>query len=124
MSENNTCYTHRVGTITCGLVFILYGILFLLHMVLPGLNYMFIFGLWPVILIFLGIEILLGCRYKDSDKKRFVYDFPAVLLIMMMMLFTMLMALVDYGMQHGGYDGFYLYYDSIYYSSSNPISLL
>lgn len=95
--------THRVGTVTCGLVLILYGILFLVHMVLPAVNYSLIFDCWPIVLIFLGVEILLGCAGKNAEKRNFKYDFGSVLIILLMMLFSMIMAAVDYGMWYGGY---------------------
>lgn len=94
---------HRVGTVTCGLVLILYGILFLVHMALPSLDYRLIFDCWPIILIFLGVEILLGCVGKNAEKRKFKYDFGSVLIILIMMLFSMIMAAVDYGMWYGGY---------------------
>lgn len=95
--------THRVGTITCGLVLILYGILFLLRWALPFLNYSMIFELWPVVLILLGLEILIGCTGRRSEKRNFKYDFGSVLIILVMMGFSMIMAAVDYGMYYGGY---------------------
>ena len=95
--------THRIGTITCGLVLVLYGILFLLRMALPFLNYGMIFELWPVILIFLGLELLIGCTGRRSEKRNFKYDFGSVLIILIMMVFSMIMAAVDYGMSYGGY---------------------
>lgn len=87
--------THRVGTITCGLVFVLYGILFLLRMVVPGLRFLMIANLWPVILISLGVEILAGCIPKNQENQKIVYDFPAVLLVMLMSFFVMFMAVID-----------------------------
>ena len=75
--------THRVGTVTCGLVLI--------------------FDCWPIVLIFLGVEILLGCAGKNAEKRNFKYDFGSVLIILLMMLFSMIMAAVDYGMWYGGY---------------------
>jgi hypothetical protein len=95
--------THRVGTVTCGLVLILYGILFLVRMALPAINYRLIFDCWPIVLIFLGVEILLGCIGKNAEKTNFKYDFGSVLIILLMMLFSMIMAAVDYGMWYGGY---------------------
>lgn len=95
--------THRVGTVTCGLVLILYGILFLVRMALPAIDYRLIFDCWPIVLIFLGVEILLGSIGKNAEKRIFKYDFGSVLIILLMMLFSMIMAAVDYGMQYGGY---------------------
>lgn len=98
-----TMRTHRVGTITCGLVLVLYGILFLLRWALPFLNYGIIFELWPVVLIMLGLEILIGCTGRRSQKRNFKYDFGSVLIILVMMGFSMIMAAVDYGMYYGGW---------------------
>lgn len=95
--------THRVGTVTCGLVLILYGIMFLVRMALPSIDYRLIFECWPVVLIFLGVEILLGCMGKNAEKRNFKYDFGSVLIILLMLLFSMIMAAVDYGMWYGGY---------------------
>lgn len=95
--------THRVGAVTCGLVLILYGIMFLVRMALPSINYRLIFECWPVVLIFLGVEILLGCIGKNAEKRNFKYDFGSVLIILLMLLFSMIMAAVDYGMWYGGY---------------------
>lgn len=99
---HDNCRTHRVGTVTCGLVLILYGVLFLLHMAVPALNYEIILRLWPVTLIILGVEILLSSMGKNQEKQKFVYDFPAVLIIMMMLFFAMIMAVMDYAMRNGG----------------------
>lgn len=100
--ESIVCHVHRVGTVTCGLVLILYGILFLIHTVIPRLDYYRIFSLWPVILIVLGGEILASCIPEKKEKQKFVYDFPAVLLIIIMMIFAFIMAAIEFGMRHGG----------------------
>lgn len=94
--------THRVGTVTCGLVLVLYGVLFLLRMAVPALNYEIIFDLWPVTLIILGVEILLSSMGKNQEKQKFVYDFPAVLIIIMMLFFAMIMAVMDFAIRNGG----------------------
>lgn len=94
-------HMRRVGTVTCGLTLILYGILFLVHTVAPKLNYTIIFRMWPVILILLGAEILFGAVRGEKEKNTFIYDFPAVLLIIVMAFFVMIMALVDYGLTTG-----------------------
>ena len=59
MEKNNSAATHRVGTLTLGCMLILFGILFLIHMIVPVIGYLFIFRLWPCIFIMLGIEVLL-----------------------------------------------------------------
>ena len=92
--QNNTNETvHHVGTITCGTALITAGILFLLHIVFPIISYSFIFRLWPCIFILMGIEILVGNCKKDA---RFVYDMGAVVLLILLLLFSVCMAFLDY----------------------------
>ncbi len=88
--------TRRVGSVTFGLTLILFGVLFLVNMLLPMLHYEVIFRLWPVVFIFLGIEILVENHRSNTEKCRFVYDFPAIVMLALMLLFAMLMAAVDY----------------------------
>lgn len=118
--EKNIGRTHRVGTVTCGLMFIVYGILFILHIVMPQLNYRILFNLWPIALISLGVEILVSCTRKNQEEKKVIYDFPAVLLIMLVVLFVIIMAALDFGLNvsHGWNFGHLSNYGSSYYSSS------
>lgn len=97
--EKSVSRTRRVGTVTCGLLFITYGALFLLHIVMPELNYKIMFHLWPIALISLGVEILASCTRKNQEERKIVYDFPAVLLVMFLVLFVVIMAAADYGMR-------------------------
>lgn len=96
--------TRRVGSVTFGLTLILFGVLFLVNMILPTLHYEVIFRLWPVIFIFLGIEILVENHRSNTEKCKFVYDFPAIVMLALMLLFAMLMAAVDYAFT---YQNFY-----------------
>lgn len=91
--ENNESMvrTHRVGSVTAGLSMIVFGILFLIHLVTGAMNYTTIFSFWPIVLIGLGIELFLS----NFLKKKIVYDKAAVLLLITMALFAMLMALID-----------------------------
>lgn len=100
--KERTVTIHRVGTITCGFVLIVYGILFLLHRILPVMNYQRIFEFWPIIFIALGLEILTSCVGKSKDSRKYVYDFPAILLVMILAVFAMLMAAVEFAMMQGG----------------------
>lgn len=88
--------TRRVGSVTFGLTLILFGVLFLVNIILPTLHYEVIFRLWPVVFIFLGIEILVENHRSNEEKCRFVYDFPAIVMLALMLLFAMMMAAVDY----------------------------
>lgn len=85
--------THRVGTITLGIMLVLFGILFLVHMVIPMLPYHFIFRLWPVILIVLGGEVLLA--NAKGEHVTFIYDKGAIFLIIIISFFSMSMATME-----------------------------
>ena len=86
--------SRRVGTFTLGLVLLLMGVLFLLHLFIPGINYIFIFHLWPCVLIILGIEIIVSLFWKGENV--FKYDFAAIVIIFSMAAFSMCMAFMDY----------------------------
>lgn len=88
--------TRRVGSVTFGLTLILFGVLFLINIMLPTLHYEMIFRLWPVVFIFLGVEILVENHRSNTEKCRFIYDFPAIIMLALMLLFAMMMAAVDY----------------------------
>lgn len=98
MEKNKTERVHRIGTITCGCTLIIFGMLFLLHMIVPAFSYTFIFRLWPCIFIMLGIEILVGNYNKREDV--FVYDKGAVFLLVVLAVFAMIMGFTDYCMTH------------------------
>lgn len=83
---------HRIGSVTCGISFILFGILFLVHMIVPYLNFWIIFRLWPCIFIMLGIEILVG-NYRNA--KDFVYDKGAVFMLIVLIIFAMTMGILN-----------------------------
>jgi len=100
--ESGTLRTRRVGSVTFGMTLILFGVLFLLHMVVPTLHYELIFRFWHVVFVLLGVEILVENHKSNHDGYRFVYDFPAVLMLVILLLFAMMLAAVDYAMMHGG----------------------
>ena len=85
MEERQTVRTHRVGTVTFGLVLIVMGALFLRSARLPVLDYELIFRLWPLIFISLGTEILISSRRAQD---RLVYDGAAVFLLILLVLFA------------------------------------
>lgn len=90
--------TRRVGSITCGCVLILFGILFFVHMFVPGLSYEMIFHLWPLILILLGIEIL-AANWKEGEKA-FKYDVGAVVLIFVLAVFALIMGGMEFCLEY------------------------
>ena len=85
--------THKVGTLTLGLMLIVFGILFLVHLFTGVLSYSLIFNLWPVVFLSLGVEVLLGTLPRTRDK--FSFDVASILLLLGLMLFAMAMAGVD-----------------------------
>lgn len=89
---------HRVGTLTCGLMLIVFGILFLLHLFFPELEYQMILGFWPVIFILLGAEILIGSRKTEEEKV--IYDKGAIFLTILLCFFAMGMAWGDTCLQY------------------------
>lgn len=108
MEQKQIIKTHRIGTITFGILLMLFGGLFLAHIFVPALNYRIIFRLWPFIFIFLGLEVLIG-NYKaarmeteqDGSAVNFIYDKAAILLMICLVFFAMVMAAADYFMQYG-----------------------
>ena len=83
----------RVGTFTLGITLVAFGVLLLVHMFVPSVSYYFIYSCWPVIIMILGFEILYyAVRYKNESFK---YDFAAVIIIIMLVIFAMGMAGVD-----------------------------
>lgn len=97
MENKNEKTIHRVGTITSGTALIVFGFLFLLHVLVPTINFIFIFRFWPVILIMLGIEILVG-NYKKSTT--FVYDKGSIILMVILMFFALFMGMITEWLLH------------------------
>lgn len=103
MEKNKIVRTHRVGTVTFGIILILFGVLFLAHIFVPWLHYEYVFRLWPLVFIFLGIEVLVGnhraAKAEDEVKINFIYDKAAILLMVCLTFFAMIMAMIDYCVQ-------------------------
>lgn len=108
--EKQTIRIRRVGSVTFGVVLIVTGILFLLRLFLPELEYIMIFRLWPVILILLGIEVLLGTRHKTfevldgkgniTEQSKTVYDVAAILLTVVLTGFAICMGMLDWAVRY------------------------
>lgn len=95
---------HRVGTLTLGCLLVIFGTLFLVHMFLLALSYQFIYRLWPILFISLGLEVL-GAGFHRG-KISFTYDRGAVFLLIILTFFAMAMATLEMIHSHNGY--FYL----------------
>lgn len=89
----------RVGSVTFGLTLICYGVMFLIHIFVPNMTYSVIFRCWPLVFILLGVEVLAENKGCKTDRDKIVYDFPAILMLGIMLLFAMCMAVMDYAME-------------------------
>ena len=69
MNNHNTKRTHRIGSISCGIALILFGILFLVHMFYPPLSLRTIMKLWPLVLIALGSEMVAANRNREEGRE-------------------------------------------------------
>ncbi|MCL2718216.1 MAG: DUF5668 domain-containing protein [Lachnospiraceae bacterium] len=108
--ENKTIRVRRLGSVTFGIVLISTGILMLLNVIAPALNINFLFRFWPVILIILGIEVLLGNQFKSTEvvrpdgqiieQNKVVYDIPAVIMMGITLFVTFMLAWAEWLYQH------------------------
>ncbi len=85
---------HRVGTLTLGGMLIAFGTLFLLHIFIPIITFDIIFKLWPIVFIFLGLEILIA-NFRQKQES-LLYDKTAFALIIVLSFFAMGMAIVEF----------------------------
>ena len=97
MQEKQIIHIHRVGSVTFGLVLVVMGVLCLLRLIFPLVDYELIFRLWPVVFICLGVEVLISSR---RPERRVVYDGAAIFLLILLILFAMSMAGMDWIFTH------------------------
>lgn len=91
--------TRRVGSLTCGLALIGFGVMFMLNTLFDLVSYTAIFNLWPLLLICLGAEMLFAnSKYSDTEQFTLVYDKGAIVLLIMVTIFAVGMGGVDYCM--------------------------
>ncbi len=95
-NNENTYYTHRVGSVTAGASMVMFGVLLFIHTVFGTLDYEKIFSFWPLMLIGMGIELLLS----NFSKKKIVYDKAAVFLLIIMTIFVITIAIIDVCLQY------------------------
>ena len=94
-SQTMSVRTHRVGSFSSAFCMVGFGVLLLLHNLLDVLDYEMILGLWPLILIGMGIELLLSNVFKS----RIVYDKAAIWLLIVMTFLVMVLAGADVCME-------------------------
>ena len=88
----------RVGTFTTGIVLVMFGIMFLLRLIYPSIDYLIIASLWPLVLVLLGIEIIVA--YLINKEEIVKYDFGAIILIIILSFFAMGMGCIEYIITH------------------------
>ncbi len=86
----------RVGSVTCGFLLVIIGVLCMIHIFYPAFHYEYILRGWPLILISIGAEML-AANALCSEKVEIKYDIPAVILVFILVAFAVMMALVEYG---------------------------
>lgn len=99
--ETKKYHVRRVGSVTFGITLLCYGILFLVHVFVPTLKYQYIFRCWPVVFILLGCEVLVENHKSKTEDCKVVYDFAAVIMLAVMLLFAMIMAVMDFDFTYG-----------------------
>lgn len=84
----------KVGTLTSGIILVVFGVIFLLRLFINNLNILFIASLWPLILILLGIEVI--AAYIINKEEKIQYDFAAVTLVIILAFFAMGMGSAEF----------------------------
>ncbi|APF27152.1 hypothetical protein LAV60_05120 [Clostridium sporogenes] len=88
----------RVGTLTAGIILVVFGVIFLLRLVTANINIYLIASLWPIILVLLGIEIILAYIINKEEKMK--YDFGAIILVIILVFFAMGMGIAEFVITH------------------------
>ena len=93
----------RVGSITCGILLVFFGLLFMVNMFYPALSLQVIMKLWPLILISLGCEMIGSNIHKENgngEEEVLKYDKGAVFLVILLACFAVGMGILEYGMDY------------------------
>ncbi|ENK0837710.1 hypothetical protein AB2Z22_001026 [Clostridium botulinum] len=88
----------RVGTLTAGIILVVFGVIFLLRLVTANINIYLIASLWPIILVLLGIEIIVAYIINKEEKMK--YDFGAIVLVIILVFFAMGMGVAEFVITH------------------------
>ena len=87
----------RIGTLTCGVSLVAFGIIFIIMNFAPNaIDLLSILRFWPVILILLGIEVLIASFSKKACAKK--YDFGSFIIMLLMLGAAFSMEAVYYGL--------------------------
>lgn len=85
--------THRVGSLSAGIVLIFFGIMFAVRIFVPSLDYRFILSFWPLVLILIGVELLIATFTQNDAAIK--YDGGSIAILLLLTLFSMLMATAE-----------------------------
>lgn len=101
-------HVRRVGSVTCGISLIVFGILFLMSSFFKQLDYSFILHFWPIILIGLGVEMLSAIHQNLHDENcTLKYDKGAIFVMIILMFFASGMGIAEfclrYAQTHAGW---------------------
>jgi hypothetical protein len=88
----------RVGTLTSGIILVMFGIMFLLRLVITNINILLIASLWPLILVSVGIEIIVA--YIINKEEKMQYDFSAIILVVILVFFALGMGGAEFIITH------------------------
>ncbi len=88
----------RMGTLTAGITLFVFGLLFLGRLIFPILDYSFVMSLWPLVLLFLGTEVIVS--YIVNKEERLKYDGGAIALIILLVMFAMIMGGMELLLDH------------------------
>ena len=88
----------RVGTLTSGIILVMFGIMFLLKVVITNINILLIASLWPLILVSMGIEIIV--TYIINKEEKMQYDFSAIILVVILAFFALGMGGAEFIITH------------------------
>ena len=88
----------RVGTLTSGIILVMFGIMFLLKVVITNINILLIASLWPLILVSVGIEIIVA--YIINKEEKMQYDFGAIILVVILAFFALGMGGAEFIITH------------------------
>ncbi|KOR54508.1 LiaF transmembrane domain-containing protein [Clostridium botulinum] len=84
----------RVGTLTAGIILVVFGVMFLLRLVTANINISLIASFWPIILVILGVEIILAYIINKEEKMK--YDFGAIVLVIILVFFATGMGVAEF----------------------------
>ena len=104
--ENKTIRIRRLGAVTFGIVLIGTGVTMLVNAIFPALNLALAFRFWPVVLVILGIEVLIGSQYKSTEiirpdgqiieQNKVIYDIPALIMMAITLFVTFMLAWAEW----------------------------